>query len=163
MAEQEDISNVSPSFGIGAGIRVFLEKKDGFVSTNDLTREGLLFALNQALGMLGLSTGSKNSKKFDGLQDLKDFAIKKNNWLQESPDIQESTLKLLDATNSLLHKNKNLQVRRASYSRNWQEVLIAASDGVFARDKPGQPGYGGFVAPTLVENKGPLRSPLGTP
>ena len=134
LAEQEDISNVSPSFGIGAGIRVFLEKKDGFVSTNDLTREGLLFALNQALGMLGLSTGSKNSKKFDGLRDLKDFAIKKNNWLQESPDIQESTLKLLDATNSLLHKNKNLQVRRASYSRNWQEVLIAASDGVFARD-----------------------------
>ena len=30
LAEQEDISNVSPSFGIGAGIRVFLGKKDGF-------------------------------------------------------------------------------------------------------------------------------------
>ena len=33
LAEQDDISNVSPSFGIGAGIRVFLGRKDGFVST----------------------------------------------------------------------------------------------------------------------------------
>ena len=58
LAEQDDISNVSPSFGIGAGIRVFLGKKDGFVSTNDLSKAGLLFALNQALGMLGLTSGS---------------------------------------------------------------------------------------------------------
>ena len=41
---------------------------------------------------------------------------------------------MLEATNSLADKNKNLQVRRASYSRNWQEVLVAASDGVFSRD-----------------------------
>ena len=85
LAEQEDISNVSPSFGIGAGIRVFLEKKDGFVSTNDLSREGLLFALNQALGMLGLSTRSKNRKKFDkwydsqnNFFDFPDFHCKKS-------------------------------------------------------------------------------------
>ena len=67
LAEQDYISNVSPSFGIGAGIRVFLGKKDGFVSTNDLSKAGLLFALNQALGMLGLVTGSKN-RKFEGLK-----------------------------------------------------------------------------------------------
>ena len=73
LAEQDDISNVSPSFGIGAGIRVFLGKKDGFVSTNDLSKAGLLFALNQALGMLGLSAASKNNVKFEGLKDLKDF------------------------------------------------------------------------------------------
>ena len=51
LAEQDDISNVSPSLGIGAGIRVFLGKKDGFVSTNDLSKAGLLFALNQALAV----------------------------------------------------------------------------------------------------------------
>ena len=134
LAEQDDISNVSPSFGIGAGIRVFLGKKDGFVSTNDLSNAGLLFALNQALGMLGLITGSKNNDKFDGLMDLKDFAVNKNDWLDHSPDLNESTFKMLDATKSLGDKNKNLLVRRSSYSRNWQEVLVAASDGVFARD-----------------------------
>ncbi len=49
LAEQEDISNVSPSFAIGAGIRVFLGKKDGFYSTNDLSKAGLLFALTLCL------------------------------------------------------------------------------------------------------------------
>ena len=134
LAEQDDISNVSPSLGIGAGIRVFLGKKDGFVSTNDLSKPGLLFALNQALGMLGLVSGSKNIHTFEGLLDLKDFGRNKNDWLDHSPDLDESTVKLLEATNSLANKNRNLQVRRASYSRSWQEVIVAASDGVFARD-----------------------------
>ena len=134
LAEQDDISNVSPSFGIGAGIRVFLGKKDGFVSTNDLSKPGLLFALSQALGMLGLEIGTHNKSKFEGLKMLNDFGREKNNWLLNSPDLNESTTKLLESTNLLAEKNKNLEVRRASYSRNWQEVLIAATDGVFARD-----------------------------
>tara|TARA_B100000945_G_scaffold126837_1_gene101027 strand:- start:3084 stop:4514 length:1431 start_codon:yes stop_codon:yes gene_type:complete len=134
LAEQDDISNVSPSFGIGAGIRVFLGKKDGFVSTNDLSKPGLLFALSQALGMLGLEIGTHNKSKFEGLKILNDFGREKNNWLFNSPDLNESTTKLLESTNLLAEKNKNLEVRRASYSRNWQEVLIAATDGVFARD-----------------------------
>ena len=134
LAEQEDISNVSPSFGIGAGIRVFLGTKDGFVSTNDLSKSGLLFALSQALGMLDLEISSNNKFCFEGLNALTDFGRKKNNWLKALPDLNESTVKLLESNNLLSNKNKNLQVRRASYSRNWQEVLVAASDGVFARD-----------------------------
>ena len=134
LAEQEDISNVSPSFGIGAGIRVFLGKKDGFVSTNDMTKAGLLFALSQALGMLGLEIGINNKSTFEGLKILKDYGRDKNSWLDDIPNLNESTVKLLDSTKLLSHKNKNLQVRRASYSRNWQEVLVAATDGVFARD-----------------------------
>ena len=134
LAEQDDISNVSPSFGIGAGIRVFLGKKDGFVSTNDLSKAGLLFALSQALGMLGLDIGTQSKSEFEGLNVLNDFGIEKNNWLRDSPDLNESTIKLLESTELLKNKNKNLQVRRASYSRNWQEVLVAATDGVFARD-----------------------------
>jgi len=134
LAEQDDISNVSPSFGIGAGIRVFLGKKDGFVSTNDLTEQGLLFALTQALGMLGLEIGTQKFTDFDGLCEFKDFGEEKNNWLLDSPDLNESTSKLLESTDLLAIKNKNLDVRRASYSRNWQEVLVAATDGVFARD-----------------------------
>ena len=134
LAEQDNISNVSPSFGIGAGIRVFLGKKDGFVSTNDLSKSGLLFALSQALGMLGLNIGTLCDNKFEGLDSLKDFGSDKNNWLADSPDLDESTIRLLESTNLLSNKNKNLKVRRASYSRNWQEVLVAATDGIFARD-----------------------------
>ncbi len=134
LAEQEDISNVSPSFGIGAGIRVFLGKKDGFVSTNDLTKAGLLFALSQALGMLGLEIGTNNKSSFEGLNILRDFGKEKNSWLDDIPGLNESTIKLLESTKLLSTKNNNLQVRRASYSRNWQEVLVAATDGVFARD-----------------------------
>tara|TARA_Y100001968_G_scaffold220469_1_gene203324 strand:- start:571 stop:2046 length:1476 start_codon:yes stop_codon:yes gene_type:complete len=134
LAEQDEISNVSPSFGIGAGIRVFLGKKDGFVSTNDLSKEGLLFALSQALGMLGLEILSHNILQFEGLNNLNDFGVDKINWLDDSPDLNESTNKLLDSTKLLSRKDKNLQVRKASYSRSWQEVLVAATDGVFARD-----------------------------
>ncbi len=134
LAEQDDISNVCPSFGIGAGIRVFLGKKDGFVSTNDLSKAGLLFALSQALGMLGLEIGRQKMSNFEGLKVLNDFGIQKENWLNDSPPLSESSIKLLDSTKLLATKNKNLQVRRASYSRNWQEVLVAATDGVFARD-----------------------------
>ena len=134
LAEQDVISNVSPSFGIGAGIRVFLGKKDGFVSTNDLSKAGLLFSLSQALGMLGLEIGTHNYSKFEGLNALNDYGKDKINWLKDSPDLKESTSKLLESTNLLKKINKNLQVRRASYSRNWQEVLVAATDGVFARD-----------------------------
>jgi len=49
LAEQERITSVSPSFGMGAGIRVFLGHRDGFVSTNDLSESGLSQALDQAL------------------------------------------------------------------------------------------------------------------
>ena len=42
-----------PSFARGAGIRVFLNGRDGFVSTNDLSQDGLTVILDQALAMLG--------------------------------------------------------------------------------------------------------------
>ena len=45
LAEQDTITSVSPAFGMGAGIRVFLGDRDGFVSTNDLSDRGLLQAL----------------------------------------------------------------------------------------------------------------------
>ena len=38
LAEEDNITSVSPSFGRGAGIRIFKDKRDGFVSTNDLSK-----------------------------------------------------------------------------------------------------------------------------
>ena len=134
LAEQDTITSVSPAFGMGAGIRVFLGDRDGFVSTNDLSDRGLMQALEQALGMLGLSHSSSNPSPFEGLQLMRDFAAAKLDWLDSCPSLAEATLKLLEGTCRLEHHGRHLQARRGSYSRDWQSVLVAASDGTFARD-----------------------------
>ena len=134
LAEQDTITSVSPAFGMGAGIRVFRGERDGFVSTNDLSPSGLQRALEQALGMLGLATSQLSSSPFAGLQDLRDFGTAKDGWLQRCPELQEATAKLLVGTAKLDAHGRHLQSRRGSYSRDWQEVLVAASDGTFARD-----------------------------
>ena len=55
LAEEDFITSVSPSFGKGAGIRIFKDKRDGFVSTNDLSKHGLMRSISQAIEMLDLS------------------------------------------------------------------------------------------------------------
>lgn len=137
LAEQEAITSVTPSFGRGAGIRVFLGHRDGFVSTNDLSEAGLLEALSQALGMLGLhcpSGAATSGSGFEGLPDLRDHGSSKGAWLDRSPSLAEATEALLRGTDRLLHHGRHLQSRRGSYARDWQEVLVAASDGTHARD-----------------------------
>ena len=134
LAEQDTITSVSPSFGMGAGIRVFRGDRDGFVSTNDLSDAGLLHALEQALGMLGLAPTASSVYSFEGLKDFRDFAATKADWLQRCPGIQEATGTLLGGTAALERHGHHLQARRGSYARDWQEVLVAASDGTFARD-----------------------------
>ena len=59
LAEEDFITSVSPSFGRGAGIRIFKEKKDGFVSTNDLTKHGLMRSVSQAIEMLDIIDNKK--------------------------------------------------------------------------------------------------------
>ena len=134
LAEQEAITSVSPSFGTGAGIRVFLGHRDGFVSTNDLTASGLRTALDQALGMLGLLRPAAGSAGFDGLGALRDHGEAKGDWLSRCPSLAESTGRLLEGTARLQSHGRHLQARRATYARDWQEVLVAASDGTYARD-----------------------------
>jgi TldD protein len=134
LAEQDTITSVTPAFGMGAGIRVFRGHRDGFVSTNDLSEAGLRLALEQALGMLGLQLGAHGHSPFGGLPALNDFAAAKGDWLQRSPELQEATQALLGGTQQLQRRGSHLQVRRGSYARDWQEVLVAASDGTFGRD-----------------------------
>ena len=59
LAEEDFITSVSPSFGKGAGIRIFKDKKDGFVSTNDLTKHGLMRSVSQAIEMLDITENKK--------------------------------------------------------------------------------------------------------
>ena len=132
LAEEDFITSVSPSFGKGAGIRIFKDKKDGFVSTNDLSKHGLMRSISQAIEMLDISD-KNNSSIFNGLKKLKDYSKSKINWLTEVPTINEVSEKLLLSTKSL-KKDKKVVVRKGSYSRNWQEVIIASSDGTYATD-----------------------------
>tara|TARA_Y100001968_G_scaffold45850_2_gene35942 strand:- start:3965 stop:5428 length:1464 start_codon:yes stop_codon:yes gene_type:complete len=134
LAEQDSITSVNPSFGKGAGIRIFKGSKDGFVSTNDLTEKGIKYALEQALAMLGLVNSSKRLNQFKGLKTFKNYALEKNTWEEDCPNIDEACFKLLKANNFLLKNGTHIQSRRATYSRSLQEVLIATSDGTFTRD-----------------------------
>ena len=132
LAEEDTITSVSPSFGKGAGIRIFKDMKDGFVSTNDLSKDGLIKAIVQAIEMLDIANTSTN-KNFDGLENFRDYSKNKNKWLKVLPSINEISDKLLTST-KLLKKDQKVEVRKGSYARNWQKVIIAASDGTFAKD-----------------------------
>ena len=135
LAEQDSITSVNPTFAKGAGIRVFLNGRDGFVSTNDLSQDGLTRSLDQALAMLGLqATRLDVSNGFEGLGPLRDYGINKENWLKTCPSMVDASSRLLQGTSQLERFGQHLQVRRGSYARDWQEVLVAASDGTFARD-----------------------------
>ena len=132
LVEEDTITNVSPSFGKGAGIRIFKDKRDGFVSTNDLSRDGLKKSISQAVQMLDI-TESTSREKFQGLEDLRNYSERKNDWLKQVPTVHEIGEKLLLSTRSL-KKDPKVNIRKGSYARNWQQVLIASSDGTFAKD-----------------------------
>ena len=82
LAEEDFITSVSPSFGRGAGIRIFKGKKDGFVSTNDLTKHGLMRSVSQAIEMLVDITDNK-IEVFNGLNKHRDYSLSKKNGLMK--------------------------------------------------------------------------------
>ncbi|WP_036903701.1 MULTISPECIES: TldD/PmbA family protein [Prochlorococcus] len=134
LAEQDIITSVSPSIGKGVGIRVFSNRKDGFVSTNDLSRAGLILALNQALAMLGLEINIKKTTNFNGLKKVSNYGLYKGDLSKDCPKLEDSTRRILEGTSLLQKYGSHIQVRRGTYSRTIQEVVVAASDGTFGRD-----------------------------
>ncbi|NEQ28528.1 MAG: TldD/PmbA family protein, partial [Microcoleus sp. SIO2G3] len=70
------------------------------------------------------------------LELLRDYATVRNKevWLPNCTSMRDMSDVLLSATAELGRKANHVQSRRASYFRDWQEVLVAASDGTFARD-----------------------------
>ena len=91
LAEQDRITSVNPSFARGAGLRVFRDGRDGFVSTNDLSEVGLQRALDQALAMLGLEAQQLTSPAtFEGLKKLTDHGLNKADWLESCPSLDQA-------------------------------------------------------------------------
>jgi TldD protein len=137
LAEDDAITSLAPKISTGAGVRVFLGKADCYVSTNDLSFTGLKRALEQALSIMGLTPPSAQTFIPEiPLESLQDYAStgQKETWLMHCSPMQEMSDVLLAANAKLQQKANHSQSRRAAYFRDWQEVLVAASDGVFARD-----------------------------
>jgi TldD protein len=137
LAEEDTITSITPRLSTGAGVRVFREKADCYVSTNDLSFAGLKAALEKGLSILGLQLPAAHCFVPDiNLELIRDYATLKGKeqWLTASSSIPEIGEVLLQSTAQLKQKANHIQSRRAVYFRDWQEVLVAASDGTFARD-----------------------------
>ncbi|MGI0480893.1 TldD/PmbA family protein [Geminocystis sp. CENA526] len=137
LAEDDTITSITPRLSTGAGVRVFRGKQDCYVSTNNLTFNGLKQALEKALSILGLNLpqGSAFIPEIN-LEMFRDYATAKNkdSWLSNCSNMQEMGDILLTANGKLNKIANHVQSRRATYFRDWQEVLVASSDGTFARD-----------------------------
>ncbi|NCR43663.1 MAG: TldD/PmbA family protein [Microcystis aeruginosa G13-12] len=137
LAEDDTITSLSPKLSTGAGIRLFRGKADCYVSTNDLSFQGLKNALEKGLSILGLNLPGPNAYIPEiNLEMFRDYATVKNKdiWLNNCSSLGEMGDILLNANVQLNQKASHVQSRRAAYFRDWQEVLVAASDGTFARD-----------------------------
>ena len=137
LAEDDTITSIAPKLSTGAGVRVFRGKADCYVSTNEISFAGLKAALEKGLSILGLQLPSPNAYvPAINLEIFRDYATEKgkNAWLPACSSMREMGEVLLDANQELKLKANHVQSRRAVYFRDWQEVLIAASDGTFARD-----------------------------
>ena len=137
LAEDDAITSISPSLSAGAGVRVFRGLADCYVSTNDLSFSGLKLALEKGLSIMGLQLPGASALVPDiNLEPLRDYATPegKETWLSECSGMREMGDILLEANAKTKRKASHVQSRRASYFRDWQEVLVASSDGTFARD-----------------------------
>lgn len=137
LAEDDAITSISPRLSAGAGVRLFLGTADCYVSTNELSFQGLKAALEKGLSILGLNLPAPNAYIPEiNLEMLRDYATAKGKerWLSQCSSIPEMGDILLGASDELNRQATHVQSRRAIYLRDWQEVLVAASDGTFARD-----------------------------
>jgi TldD protein len=137
LAEDDAITSISPRLSTGAGVRVFRGVADCYVSTNDLTFNGLKAALEKGLSILGLQFPAPGAFVPEiNLEPLRDYATLrgKDSWLGETSSMREMGDVLLGANDRLRQTANHVQSRRAVYFRDWQEVLVASSDGTFARD-----------------------------
>jgi TldD protein len=137
LAEDDQITSITPRLATGAGVRVFKGKADCYVSTNNLSFSGLKQALEKALSIMGLNLPQGTSFIPEiNLEMFRDYATAKNKdaWLTNCSSMQEMGDILLSVNYQLAQKANHVQSRRVAYFRDWQEVLIASSDGIFARD-----------------------------
>lgn len=136
LVENGKVTAINPSLSLGAGVRVFKDKEDCYVSTNDVSFKGLQRILEKALDIHGLKISKNKIISEINLEPLRDYgALKnKNNWLNQVSSVQEVCELLLQTNEKQKTATKYLNSVTTNGFRDWQEVLVAASDGIFARD-----------------------------
>ncbi len=137
LAEDNKITSITPRLSTGAGVRVFRGTADCYVSTNDVSFAGLKAILEKGLSILGFQIPAPNASIPEiNLELFRDYATvgSKDGWLGQCSSIREMGEVLLDANTALQKQASHVQSRQGQYFRDWQEVLVAASDGTFARD-----------------------------
>ncbi|RDB37114.1 TldD/PmbA family protein [Spirobacillus cienkowskii] len=136
LVENEMITAINPTLSLGAGIRLFKGKEDCYVSTNDVSFNGLKNILEKALDIMGLKLSHNRITTDINLEPLRDYAQirSKNNWLKEVSPISELCELLLNCNLQQKKLTTSLQSFTTSGFQDWQEVLVASSEGTFARD-----------------------------
>ena len=135
LVENGKVTSITPSLSLGAGVRIFKGTEDCYVSTNDLSFAGLKKVLQKALDIFNLSLSENRIIPDVNLEPLRDYGFlkEKNIWLNTKPPIQEMCDVFLNC-NEKLQKTKHLISTTVNGFRDCQEVLVASSDGIFARD-----------------------------
>lgn len=136
-AQNGVISGISPSISTGVGVKTSLKGNDGYSCTSALTSEELLECLENALSIIGLSlpTPSQKIPEVD-LEPLRDYVVigEKIKHSSNLPSISQIKDKLLQVSDQMKQKIADLENYSCGYFQDLQEVLVASSDGVFARD-----------------------------
>ena len=134
-AENKKLTSLEPSIRYGAGIRVFKNKHDAYVTTNDLSLNGLLKALKKAIQILNLHEvqGSRLLQEvlFEPFRDYGEIH-KKNDF--KIPELQTVADLLLETNHKEHSVVPYLQSSSVGSFVDLQEVIVASSDGTFARD-----------------------------
>lgn len=137
LVENGRVTDVAPSLTLGAGVRVFVGEQDAYASSTDLSQKGLAHCLDSALAMAGLNPVKNNSHQATPvsiLKPLRKLPQNKTNWLEKCPDIKGVSGFLLKANQTLKQKAQKSESIATSYFRDWQEIMVASSDGTFATD-----------------------------
>jgi TldD protein len=131
------ISDCDSLHTVGAGIRVARGMNTSYVSTTDLTLTGLSAGMTKALAAAGCDDNHRTrwvqDIHFEPLRDYGRLRVK-NAWLEQSPGLQEMSERTLKLDSLIQSGVNHAQSTGANFRSHWQEVLVANTEGVFARD-----------------------------
>ncbi|KAB8029125.1 hypothetical protein GCL57_11340 [Fluviispira multicolorata] len=136
LIENSKVTAITPSLSLGAGVRVFKGKEDCYVSTNDISFNGLKVILEKALNIHSLNLSHNRIISEINLEPLRDYAeIKqKSKWLSHCSSVSEMCEIILKLNSAQQNSTRSLQSATTNGFRDWQEVMVASSEGVFAKD-----------------------------
>ena len=167
LVENGHVTSVNPTLSKGAGVRLFRGKLDCYVSTFGISQKEIRWALHKAMDILGFKPRNSNDlnplRQTLVLEQLRDYGAlgNKQPWLDSCPSVREAADKLL-VTNALLKKKvKHCVNATNSVFRDWQEILVANSDGIFARDIRLNQSFVGSVNCVDKEHRSSISERLG--